>query len=693
MQVQATTSIAAGPDSVELATKHASKVVVAVHGIGDQYLNATIQTVVSAFCRYADFPSTVPLGHFPSLSGGEDRIRAFQLTGPPEPKEPLGDIGFVEVYWADIPRKLQREGYVIEEAKAWARTVVERFRARYQQSAESLDATTPLQSAARLRLGCGDYLAGADAIEQMIQTFAVLDNLLFIADRAGIVKFNLAELLTTYLGDVQIVADFQQHRQEILKKFRDVMDRIDLTNNPEIYIIAHSEGTVVAFMGLLEAMCHPAEPPASYSAIDRRPLLKPNPSEEDLPEWAAHVRGFMTIGSPIDKHLVLWPEIWDPVQTPHPELHPREAHEKIEWRNYYDYGDPVGFRLDTAHQWLGDHGWSKVFNFDLDKHDHGFGRYLLPGAAHNDYWRDEAVFRHFIQDVIVAKKDNAAPVEPPENRPLRRFGSNVIPYLLIIGVLYLGSYLAYKGLHAFAGASADDIAHVTTNVSGITALLAGIVALARIPRLTRSPLWLVTAIAIFAAGAVAYALLVQHEVAHWLSFRLADPTGAVRRAAGPDFLSPLKSYGVNGERTGQLFTILCGGLIAGVAAWGSRRDWRQCDRGAFATLRHYFDGTSPLVLPLAAYLVGVMIVRSLGGGGKAGSGSLWPLFLAAAAFIYLWWLAILLFDLVFAWHRYIRHSVAHNYLYALRKSRKAAEQTRRAAPPDEQRPLRSATLS
>ena len=691
VQVQATASIPAGSDSVEQATKHASKVVVAVHGIGDQYLNATIQTVVSAFCRYADYPSTVPLGHFPSLSDGEDRIRAFQLTGPPEPKEPLGDIGFVEVYWADIPRKLQREGYVIEEAKAWARTVVERFRARYQQSAEHLDGATPFKGAAHLRLGCGDYVAGADAIEQMIETFAVLDNLLFIADRAGIVKFNLAELLTTYLGDVQIVADFQQHRQEILKKFRDVMERIDLRNNPEIYIIAHSEGTVVAFMGLLEAMSDPAKRPVSNGGRDNR-HIEADSSERKMPDWAAHVRGFMTIGSPIDKHLVLWPEIWDPVQTPHPDLQTRAPQEKIEWRNYYDYGDPVGFRLDTAHQWLGDHGWHEVFNFDLDKHDHGFGRYLLPGAAHNDYWRDEAVFRHFIQDVIVTKK-NASPVDPPENRPLRRFGSNVIPYLLMLGVVYLGSYLAYKGLHAFAGASADDIAHVTTNVSGITALLAGMIALARIPRLTRSASWLVKAVAIFAAGAAAYALLVQHEVAHWLSFRLADPTGAVRRAAGPEFLSPLKSFGVNGERAAELFTIICAALIAGLAAWGSRRDWRQCDRGPFATLRHYFDGAAPLVLPVAVYLILVIIGRSVGGIGAGGTGRLWPLLLAAAAFIYLWWLAILLFDLVFAWHRYIRHSVAHNYLYALRKSRKAAEQSQRAEPKDEQRPLPSATIS
>ena len=50
----------------------------------------------------------------------------------------------------------------------------------------------------------------------------------------------------------------------------------------------------------------------------------------------------MTIGSPIDKHLVLSPELFGegaPLQSPD---------RPIDWRNYYDEGDPVGFALDDA---------------------------------------------------------------------------------------------------------------------------------------------------------------------------------------------------------------------------------------------------------------------------------------------------------------------------------------------------------
>jgi hypothetical protein len=41
---------------------------------------------------------------------------------------------------------------------------------------------------------------------------------------------------------------------------------------------------------------------------------------------------------------------------------------------------------------------------------------------------------------------------------------------------------------------------------------------------------------------------------------------------------------------------------------------------------------------------------------------LWPVFLATAFFLYIWWLVALLFDLTFVWHRYIRFSGKGKYL-------------------------------
>jgi hypothetical protein len=40
----------------------------------------------------------------------------------------------------------------------------------------------------------------------------------------------------------------------------------------------------------------------------------------------------------------------------------------------------------------------------------------------------------------------------------------------------------------------------------------------------------------------------------------------------------------------------------------------------------------------------------------------WPVLLSGAIFLYLWWLAALLFDLAFVWQRYVRNSVANERL-------------------------------
>jgi hypothetical protein len=41
----------------------------------------------------------------------------------------------------------------------------------------------------------------------------------------------------------------------------------------------------------------------------------------------------------------------------------------------------------------------------------------------------------------------------------------------------------------------------------------------------------------------------------------------------------------------------------------------------------------------------------------SGSGSPWKVIVSGITLLYLWWLAAMLFDLVFVWHRYIRHDL------------------------------------
>ena len=126
------------------------KVIVAVHGIGDQFRYETIQAVAAQFCLYFDQPPAITLGRFHSalfsddqttpadLRGVKDTVRglwqaladkgtaaappapspgpaALVLTADPGPKLP--GLAFAEVYWADVPRRPARDEHTLEETK------------------------------------------------------------------------------------------------------------------------------------------------------------------------------------------------------------------------------------------------------------------------------------------------------------------------------------------------------------------------------------------------------------------------------------------------------------------------------------------------------------------------------------------------------------------------------------------------
>ena len=382
-----------------------TKLVVAIHGIGDQFRFATIQSVAVRFSEYCGSDSRPPLGSFhprPPLTAGLLPFDAPGLTAA------LRGLGLAEVFWADIPREVVDRKDTIEEKKAWARTVVGRVAAL-----DRVEGCSPTV----------DYRKASSVVAEMVETIGVLESLLFLADKAGIASFDLGDLLTDYLGDVQIVTEFANYRERILQEFHGVMSKL-ITEHPnveEIYVVAHSEGTVVSFLGLLQAL-----------------------SGQSDEKWeVGKVKGFMTLGSPIDKHIVMWPELWKDFKAPQAR---RSA--PIKWRNYYDNGDPVGYELDSARAWLAENGWVKssdvttqgdFFEF-TPKQECGFSRYALPGKAHNDYWGDREVFRHFIQEVI-ERKEHA---KKPKSLPVPMLISWIVPYLLCLGILYGGVFVLYK---------------------------------------------------------------------------------------------------------------------------------------------------------------------------------------------------------------------------------------------------------
>lgn len=591
------------------------KVIVAVHGIGDQTQFATLQQVVSQFCQYHGKVAGVPLGNFHVLS------QPSPTTDPKAPEvitplvlssvgysEPLRKFAFAEVYWADIARKLAEEKYSLEDVQPWVRTVISRVRMHKLSKPEITEE---------------DQIRIEQVLGEMLQTVTVLERLCLLADKLGVFSFDLKKILVDYVDDVQVVAEFKAEGQKIGNVFASRMNTIYQNYpNAEIHLVAHSEGTVVALLGLLSAICNP-QPPA----------------------WIKNVRGFMTFGSPINKHLILWPELFEVMANRPCKLSP-----PIEWHNYYDFGDPVGFDLYAARETFSSPDWKEVFRFPED-HDHGFARYPFPGKAHVDYWNDPDVFGHFIQNVVY--KDQKVLIDPPPkvykapaSKLVSQALSRVVPYLSGFLLLYLAVLTLYNAAYgAFRLPSSDaekilignlslDREALATGLSvlAITCLLAGLTVAVRIPRLTKLKRWHLIGLGVFLLS-----ILANRSIS----------CGFDLKKSGHSFGTCMIDETIQGARgfsmAGLAFLVLVAAYLLSryKPAWGTQALLIPGGIGTIYALFHYIReqiSSSPTVHQF------------------------WPMLLATALFLYVWWLVALLFDLVFVWHRYIRNEQKLRYL-------------------------------
>ncbi len=569
----------------------AKKIIVAVHGIGDQSQFVTSQQVLAQFSRHYGQPAAVPLGSFHN----GNKAGVFVAEEPPG----MNGFGFAEVYWAGIPRRIAADKYLLENVQPWVRSIIGRVHRRKLNDLTDADVRVIEQ-----------------VLGEMLQTIDVLERLCFLADKMGIFSFDLRKVLIDYLDDVQIVADFKKQGGEIGDVFAQQMQGVhaEFEDAEEIYIVAHSEGTVVALLGLLTAMCDPEN------------------------RWISKVRGLMTIGSPIDKHLILWPELFGTFTNAC-----NKPSRPIEWHNYYDYGDPVGFELETARARFTQGAWTGAFNFPAD-HDHGFARYPLPGKAHNDYWQDADVFDHFIQQVVESPPPNPAlekVKKPPKSKAFAQVVSWVVPYLGALALLFCGVLVLYKAAHGFLHPNTTEgLQAVFSKVAAISCLLAGITVVVRIQRLTRFWRWRLF-------GGLVFLIF----VAGYLGFSALVPKSEEFGLYVTNIHTPSVSHF-------NLVWIAC--VLALVAS-------------VFSRLRPGW-GMRTLLIP-GAIAIAYVVYHFAGETHE----NLWPMFPAGAVFLYLWWLVALLFDLTFVWHRYIRMSVP---IFTAR----GAEIVRPAAPAE--RPIR-----
>lgn len=626
------------------------KIIVAIHGVGSQRRSDTIRTVAHRFGGlYEPSLPVMSLGYF--NVGGADEVHVSQLDV--ERNHPLWNVGFIEIYWADVPRSVVMQGDTLEESKAWGRTIIGRAQDLYRKEIA--------QSGCRLT--DADFALTAGVIEEIVESIALMENLMWALGKAGILKFNLSSLLTDYVGDVQLVAEFQGYRKQIIERFHDAMTQIlcwfakEHPDDPEIYVIAHSEGTVISFLAMLEALSMPV---GSSSKNKNGGTIGY--------EWIKFVRGFMTIGSPIDKHILLWPKLWAGKQlvsegynglvsngSVQMSKKPSggdgiELPSSIKWRNYYDYGDPIGFQLDTARAYLSQQQCG-AFEFDVHLHDIGFSRYWFPGKAHNDYWDDTNLFRHFVDDVVLAEQTkplSKTVAKSPTTRPLVNVVSVALPYALSLLLHVIAVYVMFKAVITIPSSHQHwTVAEIASCVIALALLLAAVTVTGRLPRLVKHSQvrWWVLSAAIFSLGA-------------YVSMQIL-PVAAANFLAAP-FLQWSFVQGHFSATSAQQILVFASATIA-LSGWLVPRQPRIG--------RRVMIGLGMLLVAIA------MTVGYQAAPPTPPSPPLWPLVLSALIFIYLWWLGIIVFDLTFIWHRYIRNSVALDTLRDWRAKNDALPRT------------------
>jgi hypothetical protein len=399
----------------------------------------------------------------------------------------------------------------------------------------------------------------------MIEAITVVENLMKVVRAAGLFNFELKQVLDDFLGDVQLVGEYADTRREITDRFAERMHSIyeqaeaaattsgepevqhekvgAKRETPEIHIVAHSEGTVVALLGLLQGL-------------------------RDAKPWAWAVRSLSTLGSPIDKHLVLFPEMWEEVQnikTPLPD-----SYQPIRWANYYDLGDPVGFALDSAQRRLTPWGWSRFFSFPKDA-DLGFSRYVMPGVAHNEYWKDKEVFADIWEHGIEGKKRaprgrgalswfrTSGLKSKPWVYPLSTaipYGISALLHLIAFLILYL------KVVQLLKLPQPGQV--LAGNIAGLTSVLIGLTLATRLPRLTKARKWHVFGWGTLVMGLVAYWRLVDLGAQALIGdlFTKWPPLVAVGETVSQSLNARDVGAGVMTARLGTVGAVLLAAVVA-----------------------------------------------------------------------------------------------------------------------------------
>lgn|GEM_PF-3406379 len=370
-------------------------------------------------------------------------------------------IGFSEVYWKQIPDHYleQNGGHLPIPISTWAHSINTRF-LRYE-----IEGGNKWRTYRRFR----KINEVIDNVEKMLK---ILTRLATIYKKSG----ELASVTRNYLGDVQMYAESDKIRQEINNRFLNVMSRVSLFshetreeiirqknleaesdtaeeidfNKCEIYVVAHSQGTVISYNSLVQAamliertdekraefpglfdyepkLIEEIKKEARERAEERarkeagkeagRKAYERAEKEAKAGAWLPMVKGFVTFGTPIDKFYTIWENRFrrDNLEGKDMQsiLGSNTPVNKIPWFNFWDRSDPFAYGLNVLFKNNSETDAKRLFEVEDDI---GFSRYFIPALAHIKYWKDEAIYKDIIYRVM--ELDTKPDESEVKNNPL-----------------------------------------------------------------------------------------------------------------------------------------------------------------------------------------------------------------------------------------------------------------------------------
>ena len=236
-----------------------------------------------------------------------------------------------------------------------------------------------------------------------------------------------------------------------------------------------------------------------------------------------------------------------------------------------------------------------------------------------------------------ASRSPVAKAAIPQSRWIAAFTATVFPFAVVGALMFLGVFFLYTPVADTLGAELPSRA-TFGNLTGLTLVLAGMTAAVRTPRVTQSKRWWFGAWLFFLAALAAYPILVFPRTQELINNALA--------------FQPLPIVTFYGHTMTLPFVVLLITVVASV--WSYKKPAR---------------GVWPLLGPgaLGALAIVVRILRQ-----DESDTEVWPIVLGSAAFLYLWWLATLLFDLSVVWHFYVRWSSAMDTMRQMIKTPEAS---------------------